>query len=280
MRVFHKISDVGLYLAERRKNGASVGFVPTMGALHEGHISLIAISRNQTDITVCSIFVNPTQFNSSTDLDKYPRTPETDLAMLEAAGCDVVYMPDVSDVYPNKDERRFNFGYLDTILEGAHRPGHFNGVGQVVSIFLEGIKPDKAFFGSKDYQQVMVVKELVQQLRLPVEIVACPILREPDGLAMSSRNTRLTKEERLVAAHIPQMMRQALAIARESGIATAKAYIQQEVNAQPLMKLDYYEICNAQTLEPLDSLKPGQQAVSLIAVFVGSIRLIDNWMLD
>lgn len=280
MRVFHKISDVGLYLAEKRKNGASIGFVPTMGALHEGHISLIAISRNQTDITVCSIFVNPTQFNNSTDLDKYPRTPETDLAMLEAAGCDVVYMPDVSDVYPNKDERRFNFGYLDTILEGAHRPGHFNGVGQVVSIFLEGIQPDKAYFGRKDYQQVMVVKELVQQLRLPVEIVACPILREPDGLAMSSRNTRLTREERLVAAHIPQMMQQALAIARESGIATAKANIQQEVSAQPLMKLDYYEVCDATTLEPLDSLKPGQQAVSLIAVFVGSIRLIDNWMLD
>jgi len=277
MLVFDKIRDVREYLAQKRKDKATVGFVPTMGALHEGHISLIAISRKETDITVCSIFVNPTQFNNQADLTKYPRTPEKDMDMLRAAGCDVLYMPDVADVYPEKDTRRFSFGYLDTILEGAHRPGHFNGVGQVVSILLEGIQPDKAFFGSKDYQQVMVVKELARQLKLPTEIVACPILREPDGLAMSSRNVRLNEEERKVAALIPLMMQEARKLVVREGIAAAKAYIAQEVAKQALMKLDYYEVCDAGTLQLLGQYSPSQPAISLIAVFVGSVRLIDNW---
>lgn len=277
MLVFDKIRDVREYLAQKRKDKATVGFVPTMGALHEGHISLIAISRRETDITVCSIFVNPTQFNNQADLTKYPRTPEKDMDMLRAAGCDVLYMPDVADVYPENDTRTFNFGYLDTILEGAHRPGHFNGVGQVVSILLEGIKPDKAYFGSKDYQQVMVVKELAKQLKLPVEIVACPILREPDGLAMSSRNVRLNEEERKVAARIPLMMQEARELVKREGIAAAKEYIAQEVAGQALMKLDYYEVCKADTLELLADYQPGQPAISLIAVFVGAVRLIDNW---
>lgn len=277
MLVFDKIRDVREYLAQKRKDKATVGFVPTMGALHEGHISLIAISRRETDITVCSIFVNPTQFNNQADLTKYPRTPEKDMDMLRAAGCDVLYMPDVADVYPENDTRTFNFGYLDTILEGAHRPGHFNGVGQVVSILLEGIQPDKAYFGSKDYQQVMVVKELAKQLKLPVEIVACPILREPDGLAMSSRNVRLNEEERKVAARIPLMMQEARELVKREGIAAAKEYIAQEVAGQALMKLDYYEVCKADTLELLADYQPGQPAISLIAVFVGAVRLIDNW---
>lgn len=277
MLVFDKISKVREYLGQKRKDGASIGFVPTMGALHEGHLSLIAISRQETDITVCSIFVNPTQFNNQGDLSKYPRTPEKDSAMLESAGCDVLYMPDVSDVYPEQDTRHFDFGYLDTILEGAHRPGHFNGVGQVVSILLEGVQPDKAYFGSKDYQQVMVVKELVRQLKLPTQIVACPILREPDGLAMSSRNMRLTEEERRVAAFIPQMMQEAVKIIKGEGIAAAKAYIAHEVAKQPLMKPDYYEVCDAGTLKQLETYSPDVPAVSLIAVFVGNIRLIDNW---
>jgi pantoate--beta-alanine ligase len=277
MLVFDKIRDVREYLGQKRKEGASVGFVPTMGALHEGHLSLIGISRNQTDLTVCSIFVNPTQFNNQADLTKYPRTPEKDMDMLRSAGCDVLYMPDVADVYPEQDKRSFDFGYLDTILEGAHRPGHFNGVGQVVSILLEAIQPDKAFFGSKDYQQVMVVKELARQLQLPVEIVACPILREPDGLAMSSRNVRLNKEERQVAALIPQMMQEAIRIVKRNDIVAAKTYIASEVGKQALMKLDYYEVCDANTLKLLGHYVPSQPAVSLIAVFVGNVRLIDNW---
>lgn len=277
MLVFDKIKELKQHLALKRQKGATVGFVPTMGALHEGHISLIGISKKETIITVCSIFVNPTQFNNAGDLTKYPRTPEKDMALLEAAGCDVLYMPDVKDVYPENDTRKFSFGYLDTILEGEHRPGHFNGVGQVVSILLEGVDPDKAYFGSKDYQQVMVVKDLVKQLHLRAEIVACPILREVDGLAMSSRNMRLNPEERKIAGLVPVMMQEAREIVKQKGILAAKEFITDFISKQPFMKLDYYEVCNADTLEPLKEYSSQQQAISLIAVFVGNVRLIDNW---
>lgn len=279
MLIISKITELVEILAPKKQKNSTIGFVPTMGALHEGHLSLIRISKQQTDFTVCSIFVNPTQFNNSSDLTLYPRTPEADIRMLENAGCDILYMPDVKDVYPENDSRQFDFGYLDTILEGAHRPGHFNGVGQVVSILLEGIKPDKAYFGSKDYQQVMVVKSLVKQLHLPVEIVACPILREPDGLAMSSRNTRLTKEERKIAALVPSIMQKAIEIIHKSGVLEAKSYVSQECTNNN-MKLDYYEVCDADTLEPIEDIKSAQKAISLIAVFVGNIRLIDNWMVN
>ncbi len=277
MLVFDKIKDLKKCLTDKKKTGATIGFVPTMGALHQGHISLITISKAETDFTVCSIFVNPTQFNNQTDLTKYPRTPQKDIALLEEASCDVLYMPDVEDVYPKNDNRQFNFGYLDTILEGEHRPGHFNGVGQVVSILLAGIQPDKAYFGSKDYQQVMIVKELVKQLQLSTHIIACPILREPDGLAMSSRNTRLSGEERKIAAHIPVMMQKAIALIKEKDINAAKDYIKAETTMHPLMKLDYYEVCDANTLQPLKQYIPLQSTISLIAVFVGNVRLIDNW---
>lgn len=280
MLVLHKIKEIEEIIALKKPNGTTIGFVPTMGALHPGHISLIQFSKQQTDITVCSIFVNPTQFNNASDLTHYPRTPEADIKLLEEAGCDILYMPDVKDVYPENDNRQFNFGYLDTILEGAHRPGHFNGVGQVVSILLEGVKPDKAFFGSKDYQQVMVVKELVKQLKLPVEIVACPILREQDGLAMSSRNTRLSTEERKTAALIPKLMEEAVTLVKTKGITYAKLFIEEQVRNQPLMKLDYYEICDADTLEPVEEVSKNKPAVSLIALFVGNIRLIDNWLIS
>ena len=278
MLVLRKIKEIDQIISLYKQNGKTIGFVPTMGALHQGHISLINYSKQQTDITVCSIFVNPTQFNNASDLTHYPRTPEADIKLLEDAGCDILYMPEVEDVYPESDNRTFNFGYLDTILEGAKRPGHFNGVGQVVSILLEGVKPDKSYFGSKDYQQVMVVKSLVKQLQLPVEIIACPILREVDGLAMSSRNTRLSLEERKIAALVPQIMKEAIKIAKEQGIPAAKLVVAESVSKQEMMKLEYYEICDAITLESINELIPNQQAVSLIAVFVGNIRLIDNWM--
>lgn len=280
MLIIRKIKEIENIIALEKEKGKTIGFVPTMGALHPGHISLINYSKAQTDVTVCSIFVNPTQFNNPSDLTHYPRTPDEDIAMLKAAGCDILYMPEVNDVYPENDKRKFNFGYFDTILEGAHRPGHFNGVAQVVSILLEGVKPQKAFFGSKDYQQVMVVKELVKQLHLPVEIVACPILREPDGLAMSSRNTRLNLIERQIAAKIPDWMQKANSIIKEQGITQAKAFIAVQVSDVPLMKLDYYEVCDAATLEPIQEIKPGQKAIALIALFVGKIRLIDNWMIN
>jgi pantoate--beta-alanine ligase len=280
MLVLHKITEIRSVISEEKRKGKTIGFVPTMGALHPGHISLINFSKQQTDITVCSIFVNPTQFNNQADLKHYPRTPDADIKLLEAAGCDILYMPEVSDVYPENDNRKFDFGYLDTILEGATRPGHFNGVGQVVSILLEGVKPDKAFFGSKDYQQVMVVKSLVKQLSLQVEIIPCPILRESDGLAMSSRNTRLSPEERKIAALIPQWMQEAITIIKKKGIEAAKQFINEKVSKIPEMKLDYYEVCDAETLKPISEITPNEKAVTLIAVFVGNIRLIDNWMVD
>ena len=280
MLVLHKIDEIRAVISREKAKNKTIGFVPTMGALHQGHISLINYSKKETDITICSIFVNPTQFNNPSDLKHYPRTPEADIKLLEDAGCDILYMPEVSDVYPENDVRQFDFGYLDTILEGATRPGHFNGVGQVVSILLEGVKPDKAYFGSKDYQQVMVVKSLVKQLNLQVDIIPCPILREADGLAMSSRNVRLNEQERLEAAAIPEMMKLGNQILKLYGIAEAKKYISSVVATIPNMKLEYYEVCDAETLELLTEFNPKQKAVSLIAVFVGNIRLIDNWMVN
>ena len=275
MQIFCTIKEVKSFVDEKKQLGNVIGFVPTMGALHQGHISLIETSRKQTDITICSIFVNPTQFNNADDLKHYPRTPDNDIQMLQDAKCDILYMPDVNDIYPNNETQQFDFGKIGNVLEGEHRPGHFNGVGQVVSILLKGIQPHKAFFGSKDYQQVMIVKELVKQQNLSVDIISCPILREPDGLAMSSRNKRLTVEERKVASLIPIIMKKAADLAREKGVTYAKLYVDEQIHQQPLMKLDYYEICDAESLDLLQDIH-NKRAISLIAVFVGAIRLIDN----
>lgn len=279
MLVLRKMSEVKQKVAEWKSSGKTIGFVPTMGALHQGHLSLIEASKTHTDYTVCSIFVNPTQFNNPTDLSRYPKTPEADMILLEAAQCDLLYIPDVSDVYPKPSTAIFNFGYLESILEGEHRPGHFNGVGQVVSILFHGILPDKAFFGSKDYQQVMIIKSLVRQLHLPVEVVSCPIKRENDGLAMSSRNTLLTSEERKIASLIPKLMQAANDIVISDGIDAAKEYVNHRIEEQPLMKLDYFEVCDADSLNILSEYNQKRPSVSLIAVFVGKIRLIDNWMI-
>lgn len=279
MLIFRHIIEVKLFLVELQQQKKIIGFVPTMGALHQGHISLIKASKQQCDVTVCSIFVNPTQFNNSEDLTRYPRTPEIDIQLLKDSGSDVLYMPDVNDIYPKPDTRQFDFGYLDAILEAEHRPGHYNGVGQVVSILLEGIKPHKAFFGSKDYQQVMIIKSLVKQLNLEVEIISCPILRENEGLAMSSRNTLLTVDERKTASLIPIMMQKAKELVTEYGMDKAKLFVSTEISKVSMMKLDYYEVCDTETLKPMVSLNQNQKAISLIAVFVGEIRLIDNLMI-
>lgn len=279
MLIFYKISELKQHLAQLKEQGKTIGFVPTMGALHAGHISLIEIANKQCDISVCSIFVNPNQFNNPDDLKRYPRTPEKDINLLENGACDILYMPEVEDIYPENDTRHFSFGYLDDILEGATRPGHYNGVGQVVSILLQGIEPHKAFFGSKDYQQVMVVKSLVKQLQLPVDIVPCPILREKDGLAMSSRNTLLSSEERIISCLVPRMMEKANEIIKEKGIAEAKQFIIELTSKVTTMKLDYFEVCDAETLEIKSTYNPQLTHVSLIAVFVGKIRLIDNWII-
>ena len=280
MLVFYKISELKKHLSALLEKQKTIGFTPTMGALHQGHISLIKISQQQCDVSICSIFVNPTQFNNPDDLKRYPRTPDDDIKLLEQAGCDVLYMPEVADIYPTNNNRQFSFGYLDSILEGSTRPGHYNGVGQVVSILLEGILPHKAFFGSKDYQQVMVVKELVKQLKLPVEIISCPILREDNGLAMSSRNALLNQQERIIASLVPQIMKQANEIVKTKGVLEAKHFVNEITSLVSMMKLNYFEVCDARTLEIKDSYSQHQQYVSLIAVFVGKVRLIDNWLID
>lgn len=277
MLVFNKINELRSYLNQFKQNGDGlIGFVPTMGALHQGHISLIERSKSETNITVCSIFVNPTQFNNKKDLEFYPRTPQQDIIMLEKAGCDVLYMPEVSDVYPDETTNIFSFGYLSEILEAEKRPGHFDGVGQVVSILLKGVNPDKAYFGSKDYQQVMVVKNLVEQMKLNTQIVACPIVRESDGLAMSSRNVRLSAEERQIAAQIPMWMIKANELITQNKIQEAKSFVKHQVSLNPKMRLDYYEVCDADSLKPITDIHQAKKVIALIAVFVGEIRLIDN----
>jgi pantoate--beta-alanine ligase len=278
MLIFTKIGQLRGYLSQIRGRNKTIGFVPTMGALHNGHISLIKASKDQCNYTICSIFVNPAQFNDKSDLEHYPRTPEKDIELLKKAYCDALFMPSVEEMRGGKTD--FDFGYLDKILEGEHRPGHFNGVAKIVKQFFDVIEPDKAFFGSKDYQQVMIVKELVKQMNSPIEIVSCPILRESDGLAMSSRNELLSSDERENAGLIPGIMKEAAQIAIKEGVSKAKDFVSKKVASVPIMKLDYYEICDPDSLKPISTLKPGAPAVSLIAVFVGKIRLIDNLVLN
>ncbi len=280
MLIFTKIVDLKGFLKQIKAEGRTVGFVPTMGALHNGHISLISISKSVCSLTVCSIFVNPTQFNDKADLKRYPRMPEKDAAFLENAGCDVLFMPSVEEVYPNGPvTETYNFGYLNTVLEGKYRPGHFNGVAQVVKRLFEIVEPDKAFFGSKDYQQVMIIKALVKQMHSSIEIVNCPILREADGLAMSSRNALLSEEERRIASLVPKIMQEAKHIALINGIKRAKDFVAAEILKVPVMKLEYFEICTAD-LNEIEKIDPSVKAVALIAVFVGKIRLIDNLSLN
>ena len=253
-----------------------IGFVPTMGALHKGHISLIQKSKEACDFTICSVFVNPNQFNDKNDLARYPRTPEADIRILEEAGCDLVFMPSVKEIYPENDTRIFDFGFIDKVLDGAHRPGHFNGVAQVVSRLFDIIKPDKAFFGLKDYQQVLIIRKMVDQLHLPVEIIACDILREPDGLAMSSRNTLLSAEERKAASLIPKLMKEAKEMSPKISLARLKAQMLNQLESNSLLKADYIEFCDASTLQTINEWSPDKKIICLAAIYSGKIRLIDN----
>jgi pantoate--beta-alanine ligase len=280
MLIFKEIAQLKAFLLHKKSEGKTIGFVPTMGALHPGHVSLIAFSKKQCDITVCSIFVNPTQFNDKKDLERYPRMPEKDAKLLKKADCDALFIPSVEEIYPEPVKETFDFGYLNTTLEGKFRPGHFNGVAQVVKRFFTIVEPDKAFFGSKDYQQVMIIKALVKLMHSPIEIVPCPILREPDGLAMSSRNALLNAEERATASLLPKIMQEAHNLVKISGIEAAKRFVQEQTAANALMRLDYYEVCEADTLKIVEALEKNKAYVSVIAMFVGRIRLIDNLPLD
>lgn len=277
MLIFRTKSDVQRHLNAFNRAENKIGFVPTMGALHQGHISLIDESVKRGLYTICSIFVNPTQFNDKRDLENYPRTLDSDIQLLEKSGCNAVFVPSVEEIYPSEDTRKFSFGNLDSLLEGKHRPGHFLGVAKVVSILFEIIKPDFAFFGSKDYQQVLVIKELTKQLNLPITIVPCSIIREKDGLAMSSRNTLLSETERKAASLIPELMKKVKEW-KDRGllISEIKQKIETELVKNPIYKLEYFEVCDKTTLFPLNELRPNIKPIALIACFVGKIRLIDN----
>lgn len=266
----------GLKGALAARKGSSVGFVPTMGALHDGHVSLVRKARAENDTVVVSVFVNPTQFNDKNDLRNYPRTPEADLEVLRKAGADIVFMPTVEEVYPEPDTRVFDFGQLDKVMEGACRPGHFNGVGQVVSRLLELVKPDRAYFGEKDFQQIAVIKELVRQLGIPVQIVECPIVRESDGLALSSRNLLLTAEHRAAAPMIHAAMQAEAETAGTKGVEETVRDVIARVEKSPLLKVIYFQLVDEDTLQPVKDWKSAAHVRGCIAVQAGEIRLIDN----
>ena len=274
MRAFSTVSELREALLPLRDK--TIGFVPTMGALHQGHISLVELARKECDTVVVSVFVNPTQFNDKNDLKHYPRTPEADAALLEAAGVDFVLFPSVEEIYPEPDTRVFDFGQIDKVMEGATRPGHFNGVAQVVSRLFNIVEPTKAYFGEKDFQQIAVVRAMVAQLNLKVEIVDCPIIRDTDGLARSSRNTLLTAEHRVAAPHIYEVLSAAVAKVGELTPAELKAWVTAEVDKNPLLKVIYFEAVNALTMQSVDSWNECERIQGCIAVQAGDIRLIDN----
>jgi len=274
MKTFSKVSELREALKAVR-NG-KIGFVPTMGALHEGHISLVNRARRECDTVVVSVFVNPTQFNDKTDLKNYPRTPEADAAMLAAAGVDFVLFPTVEEIYPEPDTRVFDFGQIDKVMEGATRPGHFNGVAQVVSRLFAIVEPDKAYFGEKDFQQIAVIRAMVKQLGLKVEIVDCPIVRDTDGLARSSRNTLLDKEHRAAAPHIYEVLSAAVGKVGEMSPAELSAWVTREVERNPLLKVIYFQAVDALTMQQVHSWDESERVQGCIAVQAGAIRLIDN----
>lgn len=276
MQVIKNISDLRTILGRVRSEGKSIGFVPTMGALHDGHLSLVDIAGSQTQFVVVSIFVNPTQFNDKGDLERYPRDLQRDVQLLSTTECQLVFAPEVNEIYPEPDTRQFNFGMLEQVMEGKFRPGHFNGVAQVVSKLFAIVEPDKAFFGQKDFQQLAIIREMVRKLSLPVEIVSCPIVREPDGLAMSSRNMLLTPEQRANATHISAMLFEAVNKKEQLSVEELCSWVVNRINRNDYLQTEYFEIVDSVTLQPVKSWTDGGRKVGCIAVHCGKIRLIDN----
>ena len=274
MKSFSTVSQLQQALAEGQ--GKVVGFVPTMGALHQGHISLVERARKECDIVVVSVFVNPTQFNDKNDLKNYPRTPEADAAMLEAAGVDYVLFPSVEEIYPEPDTRVFDFGQIDKVMEGATRPGHFNGVAQVVSRLFAIVEPTKAYFGEKDFQQIAVIRAMCAQLGLTLEIIDCPIIRDVDGLARSSRNTLLTPEHRAAAPHIYEVLSAATTKLGEMTPQQLTEWVVAEVENNPLLKVIYFQAVDALSLQQVENWNDSERIQGCIAVQAGEIRLIDN----
>jgi len=258
------------------KGKGTIGFVPTMGALHNGHISLVNKAGAENEVVVVSIFVNPTQFNNKNDLKHYPRTLNEDLKLLKKTGCQIVFAPSVNEVYPESDNRKFDFGELETVMEGKHRPGHFNGVAQVVSRLFEMVQPDKAYFGLKDFQQLAVIKSMVKQLKLPIEIMPCAIIREESGLAMSSRNELLTADERKNAAIISATLLKVKEQIGQKSVHELEKWVVEEINKNPFLSVEYFEIVDDEHLQTVKSWSEDCVKVGCAAVFCGEVRLIDN----
>ena len=276
MNILHTISVLKRQLESERKLKKTIGLVPTMGALHAGHISLVNRCAAENDICVVSIFVNPTQFNDKNDLLKYPKTPEADCELLKTAGCSIVFAPEVNEMYPEPDTRVFNFGTLEEVMEGAFRYGHFNGVAQIVSKLFDIVQPDKAYFGEKDFQQLAIIREMTKQLQLSAIIVPCPIVREKDGLAMSSRNTRLGISERESASKISEILFKSRSFAGKIPVPELKEQVIKSINKTPSLRVEYFDIVDGNTLQSVPNWEDSSYIVGCIAVFCGEVRLIDN----
>lgn len=276
MEVIRTVSELKQRVAAQRAQGKTIGLVPTMGALHAGHISLMEQARKDNDIVVVSVFVNPTQFNNPEDLRTYPRTEETDCVKMKAANVDIAFIPSVEEVYPEPDTRTFDLGPVAEVMEGPMRPGHFNGVAQIVSKLFYMVEPDRSYFGEKDFQQIAVIRRMVEIEGFNIEIIDCPIKREDDGLAMSSRNVRLTPQQRAIAPNIARTLNASLDYALGHNLAETKQYVIDTINAFPQMEVEYYEIVNAATMQPISNWEDAPVAVGCITVYCGEVRLIDN----
>jgi pantoate--beta-alanine ligase len=279
VEVFRTIASVKEYLSQNRQQGSTIGFVPTMGALHQGHLALVARAKAECSLALCSVFVNPTQFNNAHDLAVYPRTLEADCALLEQVHCDAVFAPEASEMYPFQHQMQFHFGDLEQVMEGKFRPGHFNGVGLVVSKLFHIIQPNKAYFGQKDLQQCAVVGRLVAELNFPLQFIVCPTHREPDGLAMSSRNKNLSPDQRATAP----VLYQQLCLAQKSlqngqPWSQVQAAVKQALDMLSGLELEYFELVKRSNLASIDTLQPDNSALC-IAAFLGKTRLIDNLLL-
>ena len=280
MKIIKKIVDLQNELFDIRKEGESVGLVPTMGALHEGHASLVKRSVKENDVTVVSVFLNPTQFNDQGDLDRYPRTLEADCKLLDACGADYCFAPSVEEMYPVADNRHFEFPPVSTVMEGAKRPGHFNGVCQVVSRLFYIVRPDRAYFGEKDWQQIAVVKQLVKFIGMQdkLQIVECEIIRDEDGLAKSSRNTLLADDERKIAPNIYKALKESVVFAKENGVKETHDKVVSDINAVEGLEVEYFEIVDGNTLQAVSDWNDSDYVVGCITVYCGKtpIRLIDH----
>ncbi len=280
MIVFKTRAEVAEYCFSKQKEGLSIGLVPTMGALHEGHLSLVRASKGENEVTLATIFVNPIQFNNASDLEKYPRTLENDLLLLEKSGCDALFAPDEQEMYASPPSIKMDFGNLEKVMEGAFRPGHFSGVGVVVAKLFNIIKPNHAYFGQKDLQQFLVIQQMVKDLSFPIRVHACPIIRESDGLAMSSRNVRLSPQNRPVAAQLYQALLRAKEMAPKEGVEKTKQMVASFIGQNSAFTLEYFEIADGVSLASVADIASHKRVALCIAVYLDGVRLIDNVVME